>query len=214
MECSLNCFCDFLQAKTSAQRAAVVKRYKKNTSGPAKGMMIYYNPALRVIKGSLCPNGTLDEKLAALREACIISSWTDKLNDARIASNTRVYKAFRSEFANKNLRIQSSPRMQFLASPEVAVNLQPELYAEVDGEMMMWKFGMCKDSRPEYIVRMILQILVRASKHKGLQLPINQIRFLDTITGKTYIETGLNPVLETHLQDAVHALAEAWGKAA
>jgi hypothetical protein len=214
MNCSLNCFCDFLEAKTAERRAAVVKQYKKNTSGPAKGMMIYYNPVLRVIKGKLCPDGTLDEKLAALRKACIIPAWTDKLNDARIASNTRVYKAFRSEFGNKKLKILSSPRMQFLASTEVAVNLHPDLYMEVDGVVMMWKFGMSKDSRPEHIIRMILQILGRASKHKGLQIPIKQIRFLDTMTGKTYVEDGLSAVLEAQLQDSVQALAEVWSKAA
>jgi hypothetical protein len=214
MNCSLNCFCDFLEAKTPQRRAAVVKQYKRNNTGPAKGMMIYYKPAMRVIKGTLCPDGTLDEKLAALREACILPAWTDKLNDARIASNTRVYKAFRSEFGNKKLKIRSSPRMQFLASTEVAVNLQPELYVEVDGVAMMWKFGMSKDSRPEYIIRMILQILGRASKNKGLQVPIEQIKFLDTMTGKTYAEDELSPALEAQLQEAVQALADAWGKAA
>ena len=129
----------------------MVKRYKKKDTGPAKGMMIDYKPSLRIIKGSLCPEGTLDDKLAALRKACIIASWTDKLSDARIASNTRVYNAFRSEFGNEKLQVLSSPRMQFLASQDVAVNLQPELYAEVDGTLMMWKFGMCRDSRPRAI---------------------------------------------------------------
>jgi hypothetical protein len=104
--------------------------------------------------------------------------------------------------------------MQFLASTEVAVNLHPDLYVEVDGVVMMWKFGMSKDSRPEHIIRMILQILGRASKHKGLQIPIKHIRFLDTMTGKTYVEDGLSPVLEAQLQGTVQALADAWGKAA
>jgi hypothetical protein len=75
------------------------------------------------------------------------------------------------------MRPASSPRMQFLASKEVAVNLQPDLYVDVEGVVMMWKFGMSKDSRPEHIIRMILQILGRASKHKGLEIPIKQIRF-------------------------------------
>jgi hypothetical protein len=177
-------------------------------------MMVYYNPALRVIKGTLCPNGTLDEKLAALREACIVPASTDKLNDARIASNTRVFRAFRSAFANKELHIFSSPRMQFLASTEVAVNLQPELYAEVDGSLMLWKFGMCKNSRPVHVIHAILQILSRASKHKGLEVPIQQIRFLDTMTGKTYAEDALNTKLDEELRPTIKALADAWGKAA
>jgi hypothetical protein len=214
MNCSLNCFCDFLEAKTPERRAAVVRQYKKATSGPAKGMMIYYNPALRVIKGRLCPDGTVDEKLAALREACIIPAWTDRLNDARIASNTRVYKAFRSEFGNKKLKIRSSPRMQFRASSEVAVNLQPDLYVEVDGVVMMWKFGMSKDSRPEHVIRMILQILGRASNNKGLQISVKQIKFLDTMTGKTYVEDSLSPVLDAQLEGPSKALADAWSKAA
>jgi hypothetical protein len=214
MICSLNCFCDFLEAETPQRRAAVVKQYKKQTTGPAKGMMIYYNPVLRVIKGLLCPVGTLDDKLAALREACVIPSWTDKLNDARIASNTRVYRAFRSQFGNKKLEILSSPRMQFLASTEVAVNLQPEFYGKVDGSLMMWKFGMSKDSRPEPTIHLILQILSRATRHKGLQIPIEQIRFLDTITGKTYKEDGINAKLEEELLPTVTALADAWDRVA
>jgi hypothetical protein len=214
MICSLNCFCDFLEATTPDRRAAVVKQYKKKNSGPAKGMMVYYNPALRLIKGTLCPNGTLNEKITALKAACIVPTWTDKLNDARIASNTRVFRAFRSAFANQDLHIFSSPRMQFLASTEVAVNLQPELYAEIDGALMLWKFGMSKNSRSEPVIHTILQILSRASMHKGLEVPIQQIRFLDTMNGKIYSEHGINTRLEEELRPTVKALADTWSKVA
>lgn len=214
MNCSLKCFCDFFEAQTPEGRAAVVKRYKKKTTGPAKGMMVYYKPALRLIKGTLCPDGNLDEKLAALRDACIIPKWTDKLNDARIASNTRVYKSFRSEFGNKKLKVFASPRMQFAASTEISVNLEPEFYAEVDGTVMMWKFGMAKHTQPEHIVRIIIQLLNRASTHKGITVPIEHIRFLDTTTGKTYSEGYVNFSLDEQLKDVANALAKEWVLAA
>jgi len=214
MICSLNCFCDFLEAKTPERRASVVKQYKRNTTGAAKGMMNYYSPALRLIRGTLCPNGTLDQKLTALRSACIVQASTDKLNDARIAANARVYSAFRSEFGDKVLHIYPSPRMQFLASTEVAINLQPELYADVDGSLMMWKFGMCKDSRPDHIIHTILQILSRASKHKGLDVPIHQIRFLDTMTGKIYSNGSVDTLLENSIKQTVKDLVKVWDQAA
>lgn len=214
MNCSLKCFCDFIKAKTPEGRASVIKKYKKKTTGPAKGMMIYYKPALSLIKGTLCPDGNLDEKLAALRKACIIPKWTDKLNDARTASNTRVYKSFRSEFGNKKLNVLSSPRMQFLASDELAVNLEPEFYAQVDGTVMMWKFGMAKDAQPEYIARIIIQLLSRASARKGIDISIEQIRFLDTNTGKTYSERSINVSLDEQLKDVANALAKEWSLAA
>ncbi|HEY5056729.1 MAG TPA: hypothetical protein VII58_11255 [Acidobacteriaceae bacterium] len=214
MICSLNCFCDFLEAKTPEGQAAVVRRYKRNTTEASKGMMIYYSPALRLIRGKLCPNGSLDEKLAALRGACIIASWTDKLNDARIASNTRVFKAFRSVFGNRKLKILSSPRMQYLASTDVAVNLQPELYVEVDGALMMWKFGMCKDTRPDRVIGIILQVMEKAARHKGLALSLEQMGYLDTVTGKTYIERTPNPKLESELEPSVSSLVRVWERAA
>jgi hypothetical protein len=214
MVCSMRCFCAFLEAKTPERRAAIVKQYKKSTSGPAKGMMVYYRPALQIIRGTLCPDGNLDQKLAALRKACIRPNVPDKLNDARIAANTLVYRAFRNEFGQKQLYVFSNPRMQFLPSTEVAINLQPELYAEVDGSVMMWKIGMSKKTPQGDTIRAILQMLTRAIQHKGLQIPIEQIRFLDARTGKIYVEEAPDVRLEKHLQKTAQALAEAWRTAA
>lgn len=210
MVCSLNCFCDFLEAKTPERRTAVVKRYKKTSIAPIKGMSVYYQPVLRLIRGTLCPDGTLDQKYAALRDACINPTSTDKLNDARIASNTRVFKAFCSEFGNRTLSVFSNPRMQFIACEDVAVNLQPELHAEVDGVRMMWKFGLKKRSRSDGAIRAILQMLARASKHKGIELPIQQVRFLDTMTGKTYAESTADLSIEKDLRQKARLLAEVW----
>jgi hypothetical protein len=214
MVCSLNCFLAFLEAQTPERRASVIKQYKKGSTGPAKGMMIYYKPVLQLMRGRLCANGTIDQKLAALREACIIIKWPDKLNDARIAANTQVYRAFYSEFGNKKLKIFSNPRLQCLVSTDVAINLQPEFFAEVDGTVMMWKLGMSKKHRPEHIIRLILQMLSRAVSHKGLQVSIHQIRFLDTRTGKTYVESVPNADLEKLLKPTAKALAAAWNRAA
>ncbi|HZY62952.1 MAG TPA: hypothetical protein VFE38_10525 [Edaphobacter sp.] len=177
-------------------------------------MMIYYKPALQLMRGRLCADGTMDQKLAALREACIITSWPDKLNDARIEANTLAYKAFYSEFGSKKLKIFPNPRLQCLISTDVAVNLQPEFFAEVDGLVMMWKFGMSKKSRPEHTIRLILQMLSRAISHKGLQVPIHQVRFLDTRTGKIYVESVPDADLEKRLKSTARALADAWEKVA
>ncbi|MBS1799665.1 MAG: hypothetical protein JSS95_07560 [Acidobacteria bacterium] len=214
MVCSLNCFCAFLEARTQQQRANVIKDYKKGVTGPAKGMMVYYKPALQLMRGRLCPKGTMDQKLTALREACIVASWTDKLNDARIAANTIAYRAFYSEFGNKRLKIFPNPRLQCLVSTNVAVNLQPEFFAEVDGTVMMWKFGMSKRSRSEQTIRLILQMMSRASKHKGIEVPIHQMRFFDTRTGRTYVETVLDVDFEKRLKPLAKALADIWDQAA
>jgi hypothetical protein len=214
MVCPMSCFCAFYEAKTPERRAAIVKQYKKQASASAKGMSVYYRPALQIIRGTLCPNGTLDEKLAALRQACIRPTSTDKLNDARIVANALVYRAFRDEFGTKQLNIFSNPRMQFLASTDVAINLQPELYAEIDGAIMMWKFGMSKKTPKEPTIRAILQMLTRATKHKGLDIPIDQIRFLDVRTGKIYAEATADASLDRHLKKIAQDLADAWDKAA
>jgi len=214
MVCSLNFFCAFLEAKTPEKRASIVKQYKKGSTGPAKGMMIYYKPALQLMRGRLCVDGSMDQKLAALRAACVIDKWPDKLNDARIAANTLAYRAFYSEFGDKKLNIFSNPRLQCLLSTEVAVNLQPELFAEIDGITMMWKFGMSKKSRSEATIRIVLQMLSRAIGHKGLRIPIHQVRFFDTRTGKTYVEHVPDADFERHLKPIAKALAEAWEKAA
>lgn len=214
MVCSLKFFCDFLEAKTPERRARLIKQYKKGATGPAKSMMVYYKPALQLIRGRLCPDGTLDQKLKALRDACIVAKWPDKLNDARIASNTLVYRAFRSEFGDKRLEIFSNPRLQYLATTEVAINLQPELFATVDGVQMMWKFGMSKRVPSEETIRIVLQMMARAIKHKGLQLPISQLRFFDVRSGKIFVERLPDVALENRLRPTAKALAEAWDRAA
>ena len=214
MNCSLNCFCDFLEAKTAERRASVIKKYKKGSTAPVKGMVNYYRPALQAMRGRLCPEGTLTEKLTALKIACIKATSTAKLNDARVEANVAVYKAFRAEFGDKKLRIFANPRMQYLASTEVAVNLQPELYAEVDGLTMMWKFGMTKKSRSETTIRTILQIMSKASQHKGFAIPIQQFRFFDLRTGKVFVEMAADVTFQKKLASIVNALADAWSQAA
>jgi hypothetical protein len=214
MVCSLKFFCDFMEAKSEQRRSSLIKTYKKGSTGPAKGMMIYYKPALQLMRGRLCPDGTLEQKLAALRTACISAKWPEKLNDARIAANTLAYRAFRDEFGNKKLEIFSSPRLQYIATTEVAVNLQAELYASVDGALMMWKFGLSKKSPSEETIRIILQMMAQAIKHKGLALSITQVRFFDLRSGSIYMESVLDPALAKKLGPTAKAIAEAWERAA
>ena len=116
MICSLKCFCEFFEAVTPAKRNAIVKKYKKGTTEPSKGMMVYYSPALQLMRGRICPDGTLVEKLKALQDRCFITAWPEKLNNARFQANTMVYKAFRAEFGNKKLKFFASPRLQTRAT--------------------------------------------------------------------------------------------------
>ena len=152
----------------------------------------------------------MEEKIAALKEACVRSTCSNKLNDARIAANMRVFNAFRSEFGNKKVETFSNPRMQFLAIDDLAINIQPELYAKVDGVQMIWKFGLCKDSRPEHIVRAILQMLAKATKQKGIDLPISHVRFLDTMSGHVYVENDPDNTIEKELRLKAKAFADLW----
>jgi hypothetical protein len=214
MVCPMSCFCAFYEAATPERQASVVRQYKKQGSAPVRGMSVHYRPALQIIRGTLCPDGTLEQKLAALKKACIRPKSTDKLNNARIESNALVFRAFREEFGRKHLKVFSNPRMQFLATTDVAVNLHPELYAEVDGKIMMWKFGMSKKRYRDETVRAILQMLMRATKHKGLDVPLENIRFLDVRAGKVFYEQAPDPVLDVRLKATAQALAKVWQKAA
>ncbi len=214
MICSLNCFCDFMEAQTPERQASVIRKYRKGASAPAKGMVVYYRPALSAMRGRLAASASEDETLRAIREACFLKNWPDKLIDARIEANIYAYRAFREEFGQKKLRIFSNPRMQFLASPDLAVNMQPEFYAEVDGVVTMWKFGMTKKKRNEQIIRSILQMLLHASRHRGLNIPIQQIRFLDLRNGNVYVEDSPDALALAKLEEAATSLAAAWAQAA
>ncbi|MGI4815257.1 MAG: hypothetical protein ACRYGG_18260 [Janthinobacterium lividum] len=214
MNCSLKCFLEFKEAATAEKRAAIVKKYKKGTTEPSKGMIVYYSPALQAMKGRLCPGESLSDILKAIRDKCHIAAWTDKLNDARLESNVLVFKAFFSIFGSKKLKVFSSPRLHCLLSGEVAVTLQPELYAEVDGVPMVWKIGMSKDGPDEATIRQILQMLYQALKQKGFSIPIEQIGYFDVRNGKVYFEAAIDAELGKKLGPAAHALAHAWAKAA
>jgi len=210
MVCSLKCFCEFLEAKTSKPQAAVIRHHKKGITAPSKGMIIYYSPALQLMRGRLCPDGTLSEKLQSLHTKCFIESWTDKLNDARLQSNTLVFKAFHSVFGNKKLKVFSSPRLQCLLSIDVAVSMQPELHAEVDGVPMVWKLGLSIDSPNEQTIRYILQMLNRALKHKGMDIPIEHICYLDVRASKIYVEKHADSDFVSKIGPRAVALAKAW----
>jgi hypothetical protein len=214
MICSLKCFCEFLEAATQEKRSAIVKKYKKGTTEPSKGMMVYYSPALQLMRGRLCPDGTLEDKLRTLPDRCFIAAWPEKLNDARLQANVLAYKAFHAEFGKKKLKVFSSPRLQCLLSTDVAVNLQPELYAEVDGVPMVWKLGLSKDAPGEQTIRYILQMMCRALKHKGHSIPIQHICYFDVRAGKIYADSVVDGELEKKLKPVAKALADIWEKAA
>jgi hypothetical protein len=177
-------------------------------------MMVYYSPALQLMRGRLCPDGTLDEKLKALPAKCHIEAWTDKLNDARLQSNALVFNAFHSVFGRKKLRVFSSPRLQCLLSTDVAVNMQPELYAEIDGVPTILKLGMSKDCPSEQVIRSILQMMARALKHKGIEIPIDHICYFDVRGGKIYSENAVDGDFVRKIMPKVSALAKAWEEAA
>jgi hypothetical protein len=57
-------------------------------------------------------------------------------------------------------------------------------------------------------------MLSRAISHKGLKVPIHQVRFLDTRTGKIYVESVPDADLEKRLKSTAKALVNAWDKVA
>ncbi len=79
---------------------------------------------------------------------------------------------------------------------------------------MMWKFGLSKKSPSEETIRVILQMMAQAIKHKGLTLPITQVRFFDLRSGSIYVESVLDPTLAKKLVPTAKAIAEAWERAA
>jgi hypothetical protein len=214
MKCSLNCFLNFFEAETTERRTAVLRQYKRGTTGAVKGMNTYYFPALRAIRGTLCPHGTFSEKLAAVRQASFSLKSTDKLNDARIESNTRVFRAFHAEFGGKRLCIRANPQLEFKPITDLVVNLKPDLFGEVDDVLMLWKFGICKKPRPLVSVRALIQAAAVASESKGLHVPIHQIRYLDTFTGKTFSEALDDAAIRKKLEDVAYTLSQMWDKVA
>ena len=213
MNVPLNCFCKYFEATSPERRAAVIRQYKRGSTGAVKGMNTYYVPALRSIRGTF-PTAAGSDTLTTLQRACLNPKWTDKLVDAKIAANTRVYKAVKAELGERRLNVFPNPRMQFIAGEEATINLSPELYSEVDGAPMIWKFGMAKPSRPERTVRAIIQMLNVAAKDKGLRVPLTQIRFLDTLSGKLYLESEPDAVLLAHIRLTAREMWDAWNKAA
>lgn len=214
MNCSLNCYCDFFQAPTTERKRHVVRRYKDSQSGQAKGRSTHYVPVLNAIKGKLCPEGTVDEKIEAIAQGCIRPTSTDQLNQARIGSNVQVFHAFRSVFGNTVADVFPCPRMQFLAAPDVLVNLQPDLYFESDGQRAMVKLAVSKRRRPEPVARMILQMLYRGALGRSLDIPISQLFFIDVRLGKTYVESAVSESLELELAPVTQQLNDLWTEAA
>lgn len=210
----LRCFCDFLEAGSTQQRNAVIKRYKKGLTGPSKGMIVYYSPALQLMRGRLCPSEPLPDKLKILPSKCFIEAWPEKLNTARLEANTLVFKAFHAEFGNRRLKVFASPRLHCILSSEVAVAMQPELHAEVDGIPMVWKLGLSKVSPNEETIRNILQMLYRGLKHKGFSIPIHNICYFDVRAGKIHVEEIEDSDFVSKIGPTAAALAKAWGSAA
>lgn len=214
MDVSLKCFCDFHEAKTLEQRKRIARRYRKGTTQRSKGMIVYYGPALQLMRGRLCPDGNMDQKIAALRKKCLEIDWTEKLLDACIEANALVFRAFHDHFGAKKLRVFPSPRLRCAVADSLSVNLQPELYAEVDGVRMIWKLHMSKKSPRKETIGHILQMLNMAVAGRGLNVPIQQICFFELRTGRIYVQSAVDDQLKSKLGPTAAALAEAWEAAA
>lgn len=76
----------------------------------------------------------------------------------------------------------------------------------------MLKLGLCKKSRSEHVVRIVLQAFNKASKKKGLKLPIASIQFLDTMRGDRFIEHEENGNLEECLAEISNDLNNRWNR--
>jgi hypothetical protein len=174
--------------------------------------MVYYKPVFSLIRGFICPDGSVEDKLNALRTECVVASWPDKLNSARAEANTLVYRAFVSLFAGKRLKFLSNPRMQFDASSGLIVNLQPDLLLEVDGRVELWKFGTCVKPRKQRTVEAILRMFHTSSRGKGLSLLPSQIRFFNARTGETTVGSDEDRELIVEIVSAADAFAEAWNE--
>lgn len=210
MICSLNCYCEFLQAKTSATRDSIVRKYKKIASAESKGRSVYYRPAKRALTGKLCPGGSIDEKIQAIREECIVPAWTDKLNDARIANNVRVFRVVRSILGNREISALPNPRMQFLASSEVAINMQSDLFFESENGLTMILLGLKKKCWPDDTIKKIIQMLYKATQHKGLNISIARILYLETGAEKLHCEPTVNTGLIKDLASVTEDLLRRW----
>jgi hypothetical protein len=209
MKCSLNCFLDFLEAPTQEKRDSVVRQYKKQSTEEVKGMNTYYMPSIRAIKGTLCSDGNVDATLAAIREACIRPKCTDKLNDARIQSNVRVYRSFRSAFGNLPIVVFPSPRMPFLGPYGISVNMQPELLFEAEGKLQLLKLGLRRRPRKPETIEALLQMFFVAAHAKGIDLPLERVHFLETVTDSLFFDAEITDI-KARLRRPCRDLAEKW----
>ncbi len=148
--------------------------------------------------------------MAALREACIKANVSEKLNDARIMNNLRVNRMFGNVFGDKRLEIYQSPRLRFSAGRDVEIGLQADLYACVDGRVMLWKFGLNKRPLSEPLVKAVLQMMASAAHSRGIEIGMENIRYLDTINGTVQWETDRNFVITGRLKAQALTLARLW----
>jgi hypothetical protein len=64
------------------------------------------------------------------------------------------------------------------------------------------------------VISVTLQMFARALHHKGLGIPIHQMRYLDTATSQIYVETVPDASIAVKLKNVAEAFAKAWEKAA
>lgn len=201
---------DFMAASESKKRK-IVHQYKYPQEDEARAKIIYYREAREVIQAFHTGDHDAEwlEELAGQLET-IASSLTGSSRSRR-RHNARAIRAYATNFAERNFRPLSVPRLR-LDYSGIRINVVPDLRAREAGKEKIIKFEFGVDPPSDLEVKVISQMLFEASQVAGLGLPSSSVLYLDIERGREHRGARAGSQTRTNIEAACATISDIWDR--
>jgi len=200
-----------VSATDPKRKVTVLKKFKFNKSDESVGRSNYYVKALSAIKRHHKGDHAYVTKLLGdlVSEALVE---TDSRKRAKLLNNHRAISDYLKNFGSRNLTVCHGKRLYFTAQ-NVVVSAQPDLVAEENGQLKLFKLNLGKDDYAGGVNSILLHTLHEAANIAGLAIMPKDVECLEVASGSRIVgpKTGFPP--KKFLEGACAELAAIWAAA-
>jgi hypothetical protein len=197
----------FMTGRPAAQRK--VLRDFKFPQPEGRVQTLYYREARQAIRdyhGGGNDPALLVGAVDSLRAAADRSEGQTR---ARLEHNIRALKGYLKNFADKQLKILKTPRLEY-AHGEVLVTASPDLFVQDNGRQKFIKLELGADAPDTAMVRVILQVMHDAAKGAGLIIRPQDVIYLDASRAVQYKGAKTRSRLQRDIEAACENIEAMW----
>jgi hypothetical protein len=181
---SMRGFAEVISAKSN-RKQMVLKRFRFPDSDDSVGRSNYYVKALSAIKRYHRGEADLvNSVLTKLVSEAALEP--DARKRAKLLNNHRAISDYLKNFGARKLQIKKGKRLYFVHD-NVLVSAHPDLVAEENGSLILFKLNLSKDDFSGGVGSLILHVMYEAANFQGLSIEPTAVECLQASSGTRII---------------------------